>query len=471
MGWGRDRSGQYLVSSPPGSGSATLSHDLHQSKPERPKSPRPRPRSPSWRWRPALVILLAVVAGTVLQLLRQRGASPISTIWAEDGIQFLATALTENPITSLAKPSAGYLHIVPRIIAIASTALPIRSASIFLAVGSAVVVSLIGVYVYFATSPWLRSRWARIALAAMMVLLPTAGSETVANVANLHWYLVFAAFWALLNKPSSAVATIFDWIVIVAAASSSGVAIMLAPIAIYRIWRDRDLGTVSLVTVFMAIASLQTLIVVISNTSAPTASLADYPTILGLRVVAPILAGDQILARIVNSGLLSDLAWAATGLVGFVGVFAYLAARRDIQHRHVFIAACGYSAAFFLVAMYGRGLGLDAIPTSAPFDPAGARYFVLPILFLASAIVGLVATPDPRVKIGTWRLVQAAATVVVLVAIGTSFSLTNGRSSGPDWVSALDAATKTCTATGVEIVEVAQAPSGWFVPIPCKELG
>jgi hypothetical protein len=37
-------------------------------------------------------------------------------------------------------------------------------------------------------------------LASAVVLLPVGGLEVLDNIANLHWFFTFAAFWALLRR-------------------------------------------------------------------------------------------------------------------------------------------------------------------------------------------------------------------------------------------------------------------------------
>ena len=57
----------------------------------------------------------AFFALTTVSLLRQSGAPPTDTIWAEDGMIFYPQALTHSVLGALFTPYAGYLQLFPRL--------------------------------------------------------------------------------------------------------------------------------------------------------------------------------------------------------------------------------------------------------------------------------------------------------------------------------------------------------------------
>jgi hypothetical protein len=69
-----------------------------------------------WHAAQAAVVPLAVLLGAGVLLERQAGDPPWHTLWAEDGRVFLPDALA-HPLSSLVTPYAGYLQLVPRLIA------------------------------------------------------------------------------------------------------------------------------------------------------------------------------------------------------------------------------------------------------------------------------------------------------------------------------------------------------------------
>jgi hypothetical protein len=141
----------------------------------------------------------AIVAlATVLQVAREAAVSAWDTVWAEDGSVFLADALNHSFFSTLFEPHGGYLHVVPRLVAGLAASLPLELAAPTFNVVSALVVSLLASFVYLASANKLQARSSRLALSTLVALLPAAGSELLGNAANLHFYLIFACFWALM---------------------------------------------------------------------------------------------------------------------------------------------------------------------------------------------------------------------------------------------------------------------------------
>ena len=83
----------------------------------------------------AFLAVIALVAGAVVLLLRVAGRSPLTTIWAEDRTVFLEQALA-SPRNLLAS-YAGYLQLLPRLIAQFISQLPLRDASASFEIGRA----------------------------------------------------------------------------------------------------------------------------------------------------------------------------------------------------------------------------------------------------------------------------------------------------------------------------------------------
>ncbi len=145
--------------------------------------------------------LLAALAGFSIDLWWS-GTGITSRVWAEDGTVFLSAAYRTSFFSALATPYAGYLQVVPRSLAALTTAFPVRDAAWVLAASAAAARASISLFVFRASSGHLRSTWVRAMLASAVVLLPVGGLEVLDNIANLHWFFTFAAFWAVLWRPS-----------------------------------------------------------------------------------------------------------------------------------------------------------------------------------------------------------------------------------------------------------------------------
>ena len=111
------------------------------------------PMSPAapFRRRSTFIAAAAVVIGTVAQVVRLPGDTAYNTIWAEDASVFLNQALNKGILRAFTIPYSGYLHVVPRLFAALAAVLPLAWAAAIFGIGSALVVSLLGVFLYRAT--------------------------------------------------------------------------------------------------------------------------------------------------------------------------------------------------------------------------------------------------------------------------------------------------------------------------------
>src|SRR6185437_5778609 len=93
-----------------------------------------------------LVSFLALAAA--LQLFRIGPSSALSSLWAEDGPVFLGTALTHGFLDAMTTTQAGYLVLMPRLIAEIGAAVPLRDAAVAMNLISVLVVALAGLAVW-----------------------------------------------------------------------------------------------------------------------------------------------------------------------------------------------------------------------------------------------------------------------------------------------------------------------------------
>src|SRR4051794_30940870 len=169
----------------------------------------------------------AVIALTIVQLLRQTGAHSWQTIWAEDGRVYGTEALQSGGGDTLFRAYNGYVQVVERAGALALRVAPASRYSTVLAVTAAVITSILVVLVYRWTDGWIARPSLRVAVAAMALIGPGAYYEMTANLANLGWPLVIAAFWAIAARRSSVFDTVVRAVVVAAAALTTTVALLL----------------------------------------------------------------------------------------------------------------------------------------------------------------------------------------------------------------------------------------------------
>ncbi|ONI87701.1 hypothetical protein ALI22I_21100 [Saccharothrix sp. ALI-22-I] len=405
----------------------------------------------------------AFVAAMGFQLLIPAGWSRLDHLWAEDGGRFLYDAITQPLTTNLITPYGGYLHTVPRLVAELASVLPLGWAPVVFAVSAAVVRTLVALLVFAASGAHLRSLPVRIAHAALVVLLPVGNSEPLDNVTNLHWFLLYGAFWALLWRSAPRVPVA---IFVVVAALTSSMGFLLVPVALVRLVlpRARVVSIVFLLGVALhclAMANTVRLrysddryeplqVVLAALLRVPLAGFTGseqvqryYPAFGHLPLlVALLLAGLPILAAL----------W-----------WGNLAGRLLV----VFSVGCG--AVVITAALTSNWIHVLAVDFPGVVMTA-QRYSLLSCLFMFTAVaVGLDALPRWRwARSAVWagRIVIAA---VLLVSIVQHIRVDAGVLTGVSWDQTVIQAHEQCAA-GEPFGRFLLDPPGWLIDVPCGYL-
>jgi hypothetical protein len=414
--------------------------------------------------------LAALSLATLLHLERQRGVPVWNSLWAEDGRVFLSGAIRSFGGTFFAE-NGGYIHLVPRLIAGIAAALPVKDAAAGMAVGSAAVVALIAGFVYLASAEVVRSRAARLGLAATVVLLPIPGSELLANATNLHFYLLFACFWALLWQSETAFGLGSRSAVVVATALSDPLSALFLPLAIVGPIARRSIR--GLVVPGFFLAALVAQFAIIAGGARPERNwsfrLGALPDIFALRVAGGLLVGDRFLGD----------AWGAYGrgfaygaLLLVASVIVFLLLRSDRRRVAFAFVSLAYAGLFFCVQLVGRGTGgMD--PELHGFRLNASRYVLVPFLLLTTVILVLTDGMAERRRglVRIWSRRAALLWVVALLAV--NYSVTTDRSRGPRWDQELAGARQSCSSPDTRRARVLVAPSPpevWFATIPCRRI-
>jgi hypothetical protein len=435
------------------------------------------------RWPLALIGYL--VAGTVGAAIDiwwgGRSLHSLSRVWAEDGQNFLTGAYGQPFTHTFFMPYAGYMHAVPRVLAEVATWLPVHDASRFFTTASALIRVGVALFVFRATSGHLRSGAVRFALAAAVVVLPVGGLETLDNIANLHWFLTFAAFWALLWRPARWSDRVLSAIVVVAAVGSDPAAGLWVPLAVLRIaalrqWRDH------VVTIaYLAAGVAQGLVVV--NTSRgihQTLSVGEVSHFYGARVLVGTLGGFKH-----TEWLMAHWHGWAIALGGLILLVLMLPALRNAGPRRWLVVVAIVAAAVDIgVALrdlrVAPNVHVDLV-TSVP------RYDVIPTLLMLSAVAAgldgvLLRRAGRRVAVAVPRrqLVMVMAARVLVVAAFLSalppdlgyakHFWTSSVGGEPTWQQAVASRASACNDPSTGSIRVPSLPAGWFVTVPCSEI-
>ena len=398
----------------------------------------------------AASVLIALVAGAVVLLLRVAGRSPLTTIWAEDRTVFLVQALASP--WRLFSPYAGYLQLLPRLIAQFVSFLPLRDASAAFAISGAVIASAVALFVFHASAGHVRSGWLRALLAAAVLLLPIAPLEIADSGVNTPWYVLFALFWAALWRPRGGRGMALAALIAFLAGASTPLALAIAPLLALRIValpRVREHA----VTAGLAAGLLLQVPVIASARNSRVDRLS------GAHGVLDFVAHDVVLPALgwhldwwLQSAVGRDGATLAVGCV-LAAVFCAIAITQPARVRLLAAAALGCG---FLLAMAAATLSRWVTTDAVHFHiEPGSRYTTLPIFLMEAAVIvavdsirqrarDRVRTDDqaPAFGVTPWtgwaRARGATAAVTALVAalsIGwiTDFRSDNGRAGGTPW--------------------------------------
>lgn len=391
----------------------------------------------------ALLVGIGAVL-TLLQMLRQPGLQSWNTMWQEDGGVFLTDALDDPFLETLFSPYNAYLHVIARLIAGYAVLFPLEQAALVLTLSSAIVTTLIAFYVYFASRRVFRTQWAGLLAALSVVLLPAAGYETNANIANLHWYLIYALFWVLLAPPRTAREVWLAATITALAVLSDPLTGILLPLVAVMVYRDRSPRTFVVAGVYAVTLGVQLLLRVVDDPVAryASSSFSDLPGIYALRVTGSFLVGDLFL----------DDFWkpigppfAYTCLLLVAGFCAYGLARGEGRTRRLALWALGLSVAYLWIPLMLRGT--ENFLSRELFNLNGSRYALLPILFLTVAVLAILE--DVRAfSAPARRNLQIAFTVGTAALMLTNFSIFTTRTVGPRWTDGVETARRTCATTG-----------------------
>ncbi len=419
------------------------------------------------RTRPVAMGVGALVVLTIVQLVRVKGVPVTRSLWAEDGSAFLSGALVPRSIFTT---YAGYLNVVPRVIAWFGALLPLGWASAWFSIVPALLTSLLALAVFRLSDFVVSSRWLRAVLALSFVLPPILVYETMADTANLQWPLLAALFWALARP----VAARWDLgtcaVIALVAPLSSSVALLFIPLMVFvAIIRRSDRRALIVPAVFGFACCVQ--VVAILTTSSPTeqgpSDVLGLPRLFVVNVVGEAVLGHPNV----------DRAWLNLGLAAFVvlavavgGALALLWWRCDSEGRRWGGIALVMSVFVYSSAVYFRGTKLVFLTEGAKTG-SFARYSGVALQLLVAAAIVLVA----RAKVSE-RLSQVLVVLLVAQAVLvplSAFRLTTLRSAGPRWDVALGRARQECeqdAPDAVRLVPIAPRGEAWFAAIPCSDL-
>jgi hypothetical protein len=399
--------------------------------------------------------------------------------------------MTRGFLDALTTTWNGYLQTSSRLVAEPVALLPVAWFAPVMAICGAAIVTGCAFLVWRASAGHIESPQLRAALAAMVVLLPVVGVESLDNVTNSIWFLLFASFWVLLWRPSTFVrATAAGGFIFVAALSNAAI-VVFAPLWLLRLIAIRDRRDTIIVAGFAVGTGLQ---LAMSWNAPPLGEGGTHldPKVAALysphwdwslvpayaqRIVGGALGGQRINAFLwENLGTGLEVAMGAALLV--FAAFSLFGASRTRVVVPISIAA---SLGLFLAIAARRWFPFGntfAWPHGSS-NTNNAHYMVTPTLLLLSALFVQLDARPRLVSPGGWSKLRVGTVLVLFVAALVSFDVGESNVRGsPTWSEALDAGRATCAHTNVTDVALSIAPHSfsrflnfqYHARIPCSEL-
>jgi hypothetical protein len=405
---------------------------------------------------------VAIVAVASVVLLLARAPFAVSRFWAEDGVVFFQGARQEG-ISAFGDFWAGYYHLIPRATGAITASVPVSAAPYVNWAIIAICIAWCAVTVFVASRTWVATLAGRLLLAAGVVLLPSLGRESIANIANLHFIMLFPTLMVLISKPRSRAEGVNGAVFVILATLSTLQTVVLAPVVAYRIWtnRPRRIDVLSALWIAGTVAHLVAIFV----------AKPDRP-----QEAAPSLFG---VARSFGKGVLAENFAPTTAAAVVTGTVLALALGFFIVKSVLVTYRAGdMQRAVWLVLVPASGV-LLYIFLGVRLGYTTPRYAVFPAMCLTWSVVEAAEILIPRLDPGQWirRLGGVSLVCVLLVVVWLPhWKVDTYRSQGSSWATTLDEAEARCEATGADSVEMEIPPSSegqrlWPVEVQCDELG
>ena len=446
--------------------------------------------------RRTLVVAGLALLAVAVQMVRMWPSAPLNSIWAEDGKNWLGDSLYGGVTHSLTTPYSGYLQTVSRLIAAPVSMLPVAWFAPAMAISGAAIVAGCALIVWSASAGHITKPYLRATLAAMVVLLPIVGVETLDNVTNSIWFLLFAAFWILLWRPATLARAVGVAAVLLLAVLSNGGTIFLFPLWLLRLvaLRDRrDRVIVASYAIGIAIQlvlswdvrnergeNLSPFVRAIEAALGPPQWHWSLLPAYVQRIVGGAATGQRITGYLwVHLGTPFEIAL-GIALIAFV---AFAIAGTDRRTRVIVPLTVAISLGIFLFEGYQRWTSAGST-FLWPKGTASSRgywddphYFVVPTLLLLSAIFMRLDAHPRLISPTAWRSLQTVGVLFVVFAALLSFNVSDPSFRGsPTWSRALSVGRSQCVRKHQDTVEIVTAPyqegfpGAWEIPISCSKL-
>ncbi len=336
-------------------------------------------------------------------------------LWAEDGPLWIYDAYTTG-LSSLLTPHTGYLQTFPRLVGFSTDIAPLAWVpTIFAIAGFATQLAPACMMLSSRGRALVPNLAARLLLVGFYLGVPNS-FETFVNITNAQWHVaIIMALIMLMVPPRHRAWRVVEYAYLAIGGLSGPFSFILAPLAWWQAWRERDLrGPRGVQAVLLTITALIQAGFVLASAGSERHLQPLGASFAGL---ARILVGQVFLAGIVGAGEMTRFEPSSIWRSDFFVVAILI----------VFLAIMGFAffkgpRAFRLFVLFATlvlasALVSPVISTTQPqWDAletpgAGSRYYLLPILAWFAALLVLSGQPTSWYR---W----AARALIVLSLLG-----------------------------------------------------
>lgn len=419
--------------------------------------------APTVSWLQRTVAAVVLGAGFLWLLTPRLYGSFANQLHKEDGSVFLTD---QQRGAALTETYTGYLHVGPRISAEVCATLESNAFAPCVAAASAGTRVAVALLMLTVLLPHLRNYWWALAAACLPVFGSIGQQEVLGNITNLRWFFdvaIVVGLLGLFRRPATAVlATGF----VAVATLSDPLAVVAAPLALWRLLTARGWGR----TVPAGyIAALAVHLLFLSPSSRPVewqsiaASPVTFVQNFVIRSLTETLLGESGSQLSVN--VLSALPIALATVLAVVVFFACSWRFLATDQRFLVVVLGGSGALFLLATLCFTDP--QSVDVALGLSRA-SRYALAPSVLIGSAVLVVLSRLPRR---GPWRVVTCVVVILLVLSAVVDSRGDEWSTRGPSWMSTVERAEQECAAgrsTATVPVTPQGVPTDWTATVNCS---
>ncbi len=351
----------------------------------------------SWR----IIWFTLTLVGMIL-FIRKPDALLNPQFWAEDGNIFFLQQY-QHGATALFQSYAGYLHIVPRMIAFYTDLFFPYSLAPHVYNYSSFFITILVIAGIF--SPRIQLDYKPL-FTLSFVLVPHFSGEIFINITNLQWILLIALIFLLIKDTPNQkygniyLQTILDCATIILCGLTGPFLIFLLPLFILKALRKSFLYRSIILPIILLIVSIQIMTLIYSPFYArlPMAlefTISPYIDILGQKVFGVLFLGISVMYTLTHYG--HDIFLMLLSIAYFIVIFSLFIYSFKTK-KYIIIV---FLAIHFII-LFATFYKFQGAPSILIHYGAGPRYFYIPYLMIIWSLLLLLSQSSLKNKLPMW---------------------------------------------------------------------